>query len=435
MRKNLQGGQGCAALRNARSRKRRENQSANRHAPIISSRKEEPESLRVVRNEEVKRHENRDLVSRHALTQVEGSVTDPQYSGNYIDSRPRNTSMPHAAWADSASNGSAVSVDRGRTAIDRVLLQKLAEVYFYEKVCEKQSKQTIDQKRVFLKMLLRFLDSRGFTACGRDEMLEFFSHLANGHEEPEGRFGLAHLKEPLMLSSLRLYHVCLGAIFNWLVKGNHLDVSPLAGIARAKKEKNKKPALAPETMAALISAAKNTTMPERDLALLAFLLDTACRSKEVLGLRTKHVDLLAGRAEVITKGGSKLTVFLSPTTVALLEAYLRVDNRLDADGKIVGDTPMWLSRGGQTGLTRSGLQRLMKRLRDMAGFTHSCSPHNFRRFFAVDVSRSGWNSFTLQAALGHENLEMTLIYTQLAQTDVEAAHRKYSPVQRHGLFA
>ena len=40
----------------------------------------------------------------------------------------------------------------------------------------------------------------------------------------------------------------------------------------------------------------------------------------------------------------------------------------------------------------------------------------------------GGNAYTLQAMLGHSSLEMVKHYLRLAQTDVDTAHRRASPV-------
>jgi len=74
------------------------------------------------------------------------------------------------------------------------------------------------------------------------------------------------------------------------------------------------------------------------------------------------------------------------------------------------------------------LRRLLNRMGERAGLAKSVYPHRFRHTFSVNFLRNGGNVFELQQLLGHTSLEMIKRYAKIAQSDVEAAHRRASPV-------
>lgn len=82
-------------------------------------------------------------------------------------------------------------------------------------------------------------------------------------------------------------------------------------------------------------------------------------------------------------------------------------------------------------LARDGLLKLIKRLGCMAGIKAvRCSPHSLRHTYAVSFLRAGGNVFTLREALGHTNLQMTQKYVVVAEADVEAQSKLYSPMNK-----
>ena len=74
--------------------------------------------------------------------------------------------------------------------------------------------------------------------------------------------------------------------------------------------------------------------------------------------------------------------------------------------------------------------RLLKQLQSIgkrAG-VDNVHPHRFRHTFAISFLRNGGNVYTLQMLLGHSTLDMCKKYLNIAQADLESAHRLASPV-------
>ena len=57
-----------------------------------------------------------------------------------------------------------------------------------------------------------------------------------------------------------------------------------------------------------------------------------------------------------------------------------------------------------------------------------CSPHTLRHTAAISFLRNCGDLFSLQRLLGHNSLEMTRRYCEVADTDVKRAHMLASPV-------
>ena len=119
----------------------------------------------------------------------------------------------------------------------------------------------------------------------------------------------------------------------------------------------------------------------------------------------------------------------NPRTAKTLWRYLTTERKDEAV-----NAPLFLGSQGDP-LNRDALLKLLIRLGTKAG-VQDCHPHRFRHTFAVNFlshreasHRNGGNAFELQMALGHTTLQMVQTYLVLAQADLDAAHRKASPVE------
>ena len=166
---------------------------------------------------------------------------------------------------------------------------------------------------------------------------------------------------------------------------------------------------------------------KRDQAIILTLLDTGLRAMEFCSLRVGNVDLKTGKVAVEqgvrggAKGGKGRTVFLGKTARQAVWRYLagREDSGEDANA------PLFLAKG-QYPMTPNGLRHLIIHLAEKAGVKNAY-PHKFRHTFSITYLRSGGDVFTLQALLGHTTLDMVRHYAQIAEIDVQNAHRKASP--------
>ncbi len=208
--------------------------------------------------------------------------------------------------------------------------------------------------------------------------------------------------------------------------------SPFANIPKPQVRETIKPPLSSEQIQNLLKATEESTHSTRDKAILYWLLDTGCRASETVSIRLEDIDLKNRCCRVLGKGNKYRTVYFGDQTRDALGQYLQETGRLallDSGGQTTS-SPVFVSRQGGKPLTRYGLLQLLERLGQRAGLKGNCSPHALRRSFAVQTLRNGANGFSVQAMLGRSDLEMMRRYCALAQTDVEAQHRQFSPVDR-----
>jgi site-specific recombinase XerD len=178
----------------------------------------------------------------------------------------------------------------------------------------------------------------------------------------------------------------------------------------------------------LLRAARSSRQPRRDEALLLFLADTGVRASELVSLKIGDIDFQSRAFKVRGKGNKIRQGYLGAAVTKALKVYCRSRNCLPDEYLFPSERSY--CTGISEPLTRSGVQQLLTRLAEAAGITGQVSPHQFRRFAAVEFLRGGGNVFALQNILGHSSLTMTRRYCALAEADVEAQHRQFSPVDR-----
>ncbi|HHX42226.1 MAG TPA: tyrosine-type recombinase/integrase [Armatimonadetes bacterium] len=305
----------------------------------------------------------------------------------------------------------------------------LAEGWFADGEMRQLSEYTLVARRSTLRKLIWFLEQQGAETVGTNEIRAFLSYVANGHKQDGGRWGNTETraKRAVRPTTVHTYFAILRSFFAFVVEEGALPVSPIAGIKPPVARADQVQPFTPEQVSALLGAAKKSKNGKRDEALLLFLLDTGARASEVCALKREDLDLTNRRCQVIGKGNKRRTIFFGTSTKQALWRYIGEQKHAAGDPLFIGDRGLCQGEA----LQRCGLLKLIHRLGSAAGVDAvRCSPHTFRHTFAVEFLRAGGNTFTLQQLLGHTSLAMTNRYVALAQADLEAQHRAFSPADR-----
>lgn len=162
----------------------------------------------------------------------------------------------------------------------------------------------------------------------------------------------------------------------------------------------------------------------RDKALLLFLLDTGARASEVCAVNLEDVDLMAGAVIIQQgKGRKPRTVFLGQKTRRALRAYIK---------QRAGGTPALFSTDDGERLTYWGLNQIIRRRAKSANLKKP-ELHDFRRAFALNFLRNNpGDIYSLQKLMGHTDLQVLRRYLAQTNQDLQAAHRRGSPVDNGG---
>ena len=155
---------------------------------------------------------------------------------------------------------------------------------------------------------------------------------------------------------------------------------------------------------ALIAACKDNRQPHRDATMILIAFRHGLRASELVDLQWTQVDFEAARLAVSrVKNGT-------PSTHPLTGRQLRALRKLRRDSKSLF---VFVNERG-TPVTVSNFAKLMTKARAVAGLEIKAHPHMLRHACGFTLANAGKDTRSLQAYLGHKNIQHTVKYTELA---------------------
>ena len=132
------------------------------------------------------------------------------------------------------------------------------------------------------------------------------------------------------------------------------------------------------------------------------------RAAELVALRWDAIDFAHGQVHVSrAKNGS-------PSVHPLAGVELRALRRLKRDQEPPSPFVFTSERGAP--FSTAGYRKMVARLGKAAGFDFPVHPHQLRHACGFQLANQGTDTRTLQAYLGHKNIQHTVRYTELAPT-------------------
>jgi len=274
------------------------------------------------------------------------------------------------------------------------------------------SRETTDWYRRRLKPFAHFCQQRHETPAtfSRETVLAYL------------RFRLERWTPQTVNGDLR----AIKAFARWLVREGFRNDNPTQGIEKLKEPMHYPRTLSDEQVVALVNTiAKHahTFSGLRDLTFVCLLLDTGLRLSEALNLKLSDIDLSQGFVRVVGKGSKERFVPIGESVKVVLHRYLM--RRLQVTN--AGDW-LFISTIGTRWSKRQAQIRLSF-WAEKAGIEGvRVSPHSLRFTFVRKWLQSGGDSIVLQRILGHQTTQMTAYYARLFATDLQAAHKRHSPM-------
>ena len=205
----------------------------------------------------------------------------------------------------------------------------------------------------------------------------------------------------------------ISSFFSWLEEENYILKSPMRRIHKIKTNQQVKEIITDEDIERLRDSCKC----KRDLAMIDLLYSTGIRVGELVNLNISDVDFEARECVVFGKGGKERKVYFDAKSKLHLQAYLssRVD---DNEALFVTlDAP-------HDRLKISGVEIRMRSLGRSNNMTR-IHPHKFRRTMATRAIDKGMPIEQVQKILGHSQIDTTMQYAMVNQSNVKSSHQKY----------
>lgn len=162
----------------------------------------------------------------------------------------------------------------------------------------------------------------------------------------------------------------------------------------------------------------------RNRAIIEVLFSCGLRVSELVNMKLSDLYLEDRVLLVRGKGNKERLVPVSNKAISDLKRWFFDRNLMKI--KPGEDDYVFLNRRGAH-LTRTMILIMVKRQAEEAGIKKTISPHTFRHSFATALLQGGADLRSIQAMLGHEKIDTTLVYTHISNEQLRKAILEHHP--------
>lgn len=198
----------------------------------------------------------------------------------------------------------------------------------------------------------------------------------------------------------------IGALYNFFKRNGYVVDNPAHFECRHKPHRALPNVIKPDDLLEAIRHADDEVG-----LILRILYATGIRTQELLDMRIEDIDFEALSIRVHGKGAKDRLVYMDEATRDKVLVYVSGGTR----GKLF---PM---------LSPREVRRMTYEAIAPFSSAPQLSPHAIRHTFATECARKGMNTSALAELLGHERLETTQKYVNMAQSAVKQLYLQFTP--------
>lgn len=205
----------------------------------------------------------------------------------------------------------------------------------------------------------------------------------------------------------------LSSFFSWLEEEDYILKSPIRRIHKVKTKKVVKEIISDENMEIL----RDGCCEMRDLAIIDMLASTGIRVGELVNLDIVDLNFEERECVVYGKGDKERRVYFDARTKLHIQKYI--------EGRNDDNPALFVSLNAP--YQRLQISGVEIRLRELGRQLQICNvhPHKFRRTMATKAIDKGMPIEQVQKLLGHQQIDTTMQYAMVNQSNVKSSHRRY----------
>ncbi|MFR3044895.1 site-specific tyrosine recombinase/integron integrase [Veillonella parvula] len=206
----------------------------------------------------------------------------------------------------------------------------------------------------------------------------------------------------------------LSSFFSWLEAEDYIIKSPIRRIHKIRTGSKVKETLSEECIEKL----RDSCLHIRDLAMIDLLYSTGIRVGELVNLNIGDINFEERECIVYGKGNKQRKVYFDAKSKVHLKQYLEQRTDYNEALFVTLDNPF-------ERLKISGVEIRLRKLGQLALLDQKVHPHKFRRSMATRAIDKGMPIEQVQKLLGHQQIDTTMHYAMVNQSNVKISHRKF----------